>query len=119
MTDHIFNLAGSCDKSPFPERFTASKYGPLIWGQGAVNEDPEGNTAISGEDLILKVGFATEVGLQRHGTAPGVAVQLPCLYLLLLRWMKECEIGRVAWGELIGRHLRESVGQKRRGLLGS
>lgn len=61
MTDHIVNLASACNKSSFPEGFTAPKDGSLIWGQGAVDKNPERNAAVSGECLILEVAFALEV----------------------------------------------------------
>lgn len=96
MTDHVLNLACACNKSSFPEGFTAPKYGPLIWGQGAVDKNPEGNATVSGKRLILEVGFALEVHGKWHGTTPGGAVQFPCLYLLLLSWLKEGEVGGVA-----------------------
>ena len=87
MTDHIRDLSISRNESPFLERFTASEYGPLIWGQGAVNKNPKGNAAILGEGLIFKVCFSTKVDRKRHSTAPGGAVQFPCLYFFLLSWM--------------------------------
>ena len=61
MTDHIRNLSIFCNESPFSERLTGCEYGPLIWGQGAVSKNPEGNAAIFGEGLIFKVDFSTEV----------------------------------------------------------
>ena len=61
MTDHIRNLSISCHESPFSQRLTACEYGPLIWWQGAINQNPEGDAAIFGEGLIFKMGFSTEV----------------------------------------------------------
>ena len=62
MTDHVLNLSGSCDKGSFSERFATCEYGPVIWGQGAVNKNPEGNAAVFSKLLVLEVHFAAEVG---------------------------------------------------------